>query len=266
MKPTTQKEWIEAVLEGASLFHSIPTEWRSGAEDQFVDMSGWAEVVEFSPDDLVVTVQGGMRFGALQELLAREARQIPFGASAMPIDDWTIAEILSINPPHGAEFELGSWRDWVLGGTLLLGEGKLIKVGSKAVKNVAGYDAQKLIVGSRGTLAVVLEVTLMVGPMRKLESLPILTGDQPWYVQRVSQTDGPSLMSSAPPEHVFHEPTATLWARTDAELPRFPGDWVMRPGKIAPSSALEGKLWRRAKELIDPRGVLNPGYLETSHG
>lgn len=266
MKPTTQKEWIEAVLDVASLFHSIPPEWRSSSDEPFVDMGGWADLVEFSPDDLVVTVQTGMSLRELQAILNREGRQMPFGASAMPIDDWTIAEILSINPPHGAEFEYGGWRDWVLGGTLLLGEGKTIKVGSKAVKNVAGYDSQKLVVGSRGTLAVVLEVTLLVSPTRTCESLPVLTGHLPWHVQRVMPTDGPALVASAPGEHVFHEPTATLWARTDSDLPRFAGDWVMRPGPISAASTVQGKLWKRAKELIDPRGVLNPGYLEVSHG
>lgn len=263
MTPTTLNEWSEAVVSAVGVVHSIPQEWRLPGDLPEMSHRGWASMIEFSPDDLVVTVQAGMTIGELQSELAQAGRRLPIGGTPLPLDSWTVAETISISPPHADEFTLGGWRDWVLGGKLLMADGRIVKVGSRAVKNVAGYDVQKLIVGSRGTLAVVLEVTLLVAPMRDPTPLPILGGDLPWYLQRVSITDGPALgESAAEVAHVFHADTGTLWARTDRELPRFAGDWVMRGGALRPSSPGEARLWRRAKEQFDPRNVLNPGYLE----
>ncbi len=246
-------------------------------DDDLPELShaGYADVVEFSPEDLVITVQAGIKLDALQEVLATDLRRLPVGDSPMPLGGWTVAELLSINPPHTDEFERGGWRDWLLGAKLLMGDGRIIKIGSRAVKNVAGYDMQKLIVGSRGTLAVVLEATLLVGPAGHAgTSQPATTeasfvgegwvvpSQDPWHIQRVSLTDGPLLQAAAcGAAHAFHTPTATLWARTREPLPRFEGDWVMRPGALEPDSPAIQLLWLRAKEQFDPRGVLNPGYL-----
>lgn len=269
MTPTTPGEWSEAIMAATAVRHSIPSEWCF--EDGLSELShaGYRQVVEFSPEDLVVTVQAGITLDTLQQVLGTERRRLPVGGSPMPLGDWTVAELLSINPPHTDEFERGGWRDWLLGAKLLMGDGRIVKIGSRAVKNVAGYDVQKLIVGCRGTLAVVLEATLLVGPSEDasdghvaLASVGTMMADAPWHLQRVSLTDGPALAEAARAvPHAYHEETATLWARTPEPLPRFAGDWVMRPGALVPDTAGEAKLWRRAKEQLDPRGVLNPGYL-----
>lgn len=62
----------------------------------------------------------------------------------------------------------GAWRDWVLGVQLVLADGMIAKAGSLAVKNVAGYDIHKFLVGTRGTLAVVTEVILRTAPLASL--------------------------------------------------------------------------------------------------
>lgn len=272
--PTTPSEWSEAILAAQAVRHSIPPEWRLDDDLPELSHAGYAGVVEFSPEDLVITVQVGITLDTLQEVLAAHQRRLPVGDSPMPLGDWTVAELLSINPPHTDEFERGGWRDWLLGAKLIMGDGRVIKIGSRAVKNVAGYDVQKLIVGSRGTLAVVLEATLLVGPLgRDIEPesrgetpLVRMAGTamplDPWHIQRVSLTDGLLLQAAADGiPHWFHEPTATLWARTHGPLPRFEGDWVMRPGALEPDSPAIQRLWQRAKEQLDPRGVLNPCYL-----
>lgn len=260
--PATIEEWQSAVRDADAVFHSVPPEFQMADNDELqLSHAGFADLIEFSPDDLVVTAQSGITVDTLQSLLAEKGRVLPLGGSPMPIGHWTLAEAIAINPPHCAEMTAGGWRDWVLGAKLLQGDGRVVKVGSRAVKNVAGYDVQKLIVGSRGTLAIVLEVTLLVASKGGL-TCPPLEADAPWHIQRASLTDGPALAAAASGvPHVFHAESGTLWARTASDLPRFPGDWVMRPGALEPESEPIARLWCRAKEQLDPRGVLNPGYL-----
>lgn len=257
MKPATLAEWSEAVLSVPSFLHAIPPEWRLEAAGAWVDYGDWQSLIEFSPEDLVVRAQSGMTLRELQSVLAEAGRMLPVGLSPMPLEDWTLAELIALNPPHTWEIERGGWRDWVLGLTLLLGDGRVVKVGSSAVKNVAGYDVQKLIVGSRGTMAVVLEVTLVVSSLQECaDTMPPLATSGPWWIQRVSRTDVPHLQGG-----FVHAESGTMWCRTETPMPRFAGDWVMRPGALVPESSTVAGLWRRAKDQLDPRGVLNPGYL-----
>lgn len=257
MKPTSLAEWSEAVQASSAFLHAIPPEWGMG-ETGWVDYGAWRSVIEFSPDDLVVRVQAGITLGELQAVLAESGRMLPMGFTPMSLDDWTLAELISINPPHTWEIERGGWRDWVLGLTLLLGDGRVVKVGSSAVKNVAGYDVQKLIVGSRGTMAVVLEVTLVVSSIVAPPKCATLPGGR-WWIQRVPLSDAPRLEGG-----FVHAESGTLWAHAEQPLPRFEGDWVMQPGPLIPPNAAVGRLWQRAKDQLDPRGVLNPGYLEVA--
>src|SRR5205823_6468495 len=75
---------------------------------------------------------------------------------------------LDYNFPHALEAQCGSWRDWVLGMRIALPDGRIVKTGSQAVKNVAGYDVHKLMIGARATLGVVLDVILRVFPVSAL--------------------------------------------------------------------------------------------------
>lgn len=270
MKPATLAEWSDAVLATSSFLHAVPPEWRLEAAGEWVDYGEWRSLIEFSPEDLVVRAQAGMTLAELQSVLAQSGRMVPVGFSPMPFDDWTLAELIAINPPHTGDIERGGWRDWVLGLTLLLGDGRVVKVGSSAVKNVAGYDVQKLIVGSRGTLAVVLEVTLVVSGQGHQPQREFTDRDRsetvtppPWWIQRVALADVPHLQP--PPGAIIDAESGTLWCRTEEPLKRFAGDWVMRPGTLVPESEAIAGLWRRAKDQFDPRGVLNGGYLEVAH-
>jgi len=106
----------------------------------------------------------------------------------MPFADRaTVGGAIATNSTGPRRFAYGSWRDIVLGVHFVTAEGKLAKGGGKVVKNVAGYDLPKLLIGSCGTLAVIVEVALKVFPIPPGTATFVLgfaTADQAFQASR----------------------------------------------------------------------------------
>lgn len=116
----------------------------------------------YEPDDLVASVEPGMSFGALQQMLSRNRLWLPLdpaGGSRA-----TVGGILAANSAGPLRLRYGGPRDVVLGMKIATADGKIIKTGGRVVKNVAGYDLGKLLIGSYGTLGVIVEATLKLYP------------------------------------------------------------------------------------------------------
>ncbi len=180
---------------------------------------------------------------------------------------------ICFNLPHALAAQCGSWRDWVLGMKLVLADGSVVKCGSKAVKNVAGYDVQKLMIGARGTLGLIAEVTLRTFPLKALPT-PVtaypsgMGGRAANWVQRVLPTDFDVAVASAAGRLAAFDPlSSTLWGIVPPEqsLKRFEGDWVLRSECGARNLELSDptvlRLMKRAKDLFDPQHKLNPGEM-----
>lgn len=125
--------------------------------------TGLDQVVEYTPADLVVTVQAGVRLGDLQRRLAEHGQRLPWDPPASP--EATIGGLLAVNASGPLRLGHGPPRDWVLGMQVVLGDGRPVRSGGKVVKNVAGYDAHKLHIGALGTLGVITEVTFKLAPL-----------------------------------------------------------------------------------------------------
>jgi len=160
-------------------------------------------------------------------------------------------------------------RDWVLGLTLVRADGTIAKCGSRVVKNVAGYDVQKLVIGARGTLGLVAEVVLRTFPLRALPAPVLETNGAPdalerAWIQRTLRSDFDKARAAvAGRPFCADAATSTLWtdAGPDEDLPRFPEDWVLAPGR-SPLPEGPTRAWmRRAKAIFDPDGRLNPGAM-----
>jgi FAD/FMN-containing dehydrogenase len=119
------------------------------------------KTIDWSPDDLIVTVGAGKRITDINCELAERNQCIPF-------ESGTAGGLVATNPPVPWQTWPYDARYWVLGMRVIRGDGTAVKCGSKAVKNVAGYDVQKLVVGSWGTLGFVTEVTFRVFPVQTL--------------------------------------------------------------------------------------------------
>jgi glycolate dehydrogenase FAD-binding subunit len=119
-----------------------------------------ARMLEYEPNDLTLSVQAGMPFRDLQKLLAARGQMLaldpPHAAEA------TIGGVVAANSSGPMRRTFGTARDLVIGMSFATLEGKIVKTGGMVVKNVAGLDMGKLMIGSFGSLAVITSVNFRV--------------------------------------------------------------------------------------------------------
>jgi glycolate oxidase FAD binding subunit len=131
--------------------------------DAVLSTSRMDRVVEHAADDLTVTVEAGATLAAVNATLRTSGQWLPLDP-ALPAET-TIGGLLATNVAGPSRQAFGTVREWLLGLRVALADGTIVKSGGRVVKNVAGYDVHKLLVGSFGTLAVILEATFKVQPL-----------------------------------------------------------------------------------------------------
>jgi glycolate oxidase FAD binding subunit len=119
-------------------------------------------VSDYTPADMTVSVESGMTFSALQEMLAAEGQWLPIDPPLPALT--TVGGLVAADLAGTLRASQGRVRDHVIGIGVVTAEGRAARAGGRVVKNVAGYDLMKLFTGSLGTLAVVTEVTFKVRP------------------------------------------------------------------------------------------------------
>ena len=134
-----------------------------------VDLRGLAGVVDFPARDMTVTVQTGIAVDALSRLLAKENLRLPIDVPQA--DAATLGGIIAVNASGPRRFGYGTLRDYVIGISAVNDDGNEFKAGGRFVKNVAGYDLCKLLVGSFGTLGIITQVTLKLRPLAEEKAL-----------------------------------------------------------------------------------------------
>jgi glycolate dehydrogenase FAD-binding subunit len=121
-----------------------------------------AKVRYYEPSDLTAGVGAGMALADLQNLLKPDGLWLPLDLSGGKA---TLGGIVATNASGTLRHFYGAPRDMVVGMQVATTEGKLIRTGGRVVKNVAGYDLGKLLIGSYGTLGVITEVNLKLFPL-----------------------------------------------------------------------------------------------------
>src|SRR5579871_2622620 len=133
------------------------------AADVTINTGCLTRVLQYEPRDLTISVEAGMPWRDLTKMLAVNRQMIPldppFAARA------TVGGVVASNSSGPRRRLYGTARDVVIGMTFATLEGKLIKTGGIVVKNVAGLDMGKLMIGSFGTLAGIAIVNFRVHPM-----------------------------------------------------------------------------------------------------
>jgi glycolate oxidase FAD binding subunit len=130
--------------------------------DLVVSTSRLNRLIAHRHGDLTATVQAGMKLGALNAALSGERQWLPIDSA---FDEATIGGVVATNDSGPSRHRHGTPRDLVIGITLALTDGRLVKAGGTVVKNVAGYDLGKLVSGSHGTLAGIADITFKLVPI-----------------------------------------------------------------------------------------------------
>jgi glycolate oxidase FAD binding subunit len=138
-----------------------------------LDLSGLAKVVDYTPRDMTILVEAGIRMADLAATLAGEGQQLPIDVPRA--SEATLGGVVATNWNGPRRYGHGTIRDYVIGIHAVDGRGVAFKGGGRVVKNVAGYDFCKLLTGSLGTLGVITQVALKVKPQP--ESVGVIVAD-----------------------------------------------------------------------------------------
>jgi glycolate oxidase FAD binding subunit len=117
-------------------------------------------VLQYEPRDLTVSVEAGFPFAELNALLAKNGQTIPLDGPWA--EAATVGGMVAANISGARRRRSGAARDLVIGMTFATLDGKLVESGGMVVKNVAGLDMSKLMIGSFGTLAAIASVNFRV--------------------------------------------------------------------------------------------------------
>jgi len=137
-----------------------------------VDLRNLNHVVDYPARDMTITVQTGITLARLQQILATENQQLPIDIPKS--DQATLGGAIATNTSGPRRFSCGTWRDYVIGISVINAEGKESRAGGRVIKNVAGYDLCKLYISSLGTLGIISQVTLKLKPKPEEQALAIL--------------------------------------------------------------------------------------------
>ena len=153
---------IGIVGGGSKAFYGEP------GEALQLEVAGHSGVIDYDPAELVITLRAGSSLAAVEALLAEHGQMFGFepphlGAGA------TVGGMLACGLAGPRRAWAGGIRDFVLGVRLLDGRGDSLNFGGRVIKNVAGFDVSRVMVGALGTLGIVLEASIKVVPRYETE-------------------------------------------------------------------------------------------------
>ena len=120
-------------------------------------------IISYDPQEFVVTVLSGTKLSDMISILAAQGQYLPFDP-LLAIRGATIGGTVAANAAGSGRFRFGGIRDFLLGVRFIDGRGNCIRGGGQVVKNAAGFDYPKLMVGSQGKLGLIYELTFKVFP------------------------------------------------------------------------------------------------------
>ncbi|MGD8785615.1 MAG: glycolate oxidase subunit GlcE [Thioalkalispiraceae bacterium] len=125
-------------------------------------------IVHYEPTELVITARCGTPLQEIESALAEQNQMLAFEPPCFR-PEATLGGCLATGLSGPRRPFTGAARDFTLGMRIINGQGEIMKFGGEVMKNVAGYDVSRLLVGSMGTLAIILEASLKVLPKPEME-------------------------------------------------------------------------------------------------
>jgi len=131
--------------------------------DIALDMTGLHEVAHYDAGDMTLSVDAGMPLRELEGFLRSRGQFLPLGVPCF--ESTTAGGAVASGIDSVLRQQYGTARDFLIGAEFVDGTGQLCKTGGRVVKNVTGYDLQKLLIGSLGTLGVITRVNFRTFPL-----------------------------------------------------------------------------------------------------
>ncbi len=138
------------------------------ALDTLVKTTACNRVIEYAPQDQTITVEGGMTLGDIGDVLAKQGQFLALDAPDP--ERATIGGAIATNAFGRRRLRYGGVKDTIVGVEIVRPDGTRARGGGKVVKNVAGFDIPKLMVGSLGTLGAIVSATFRVYPIEEQQS------------------------------------------------------------------------------------------------
>ena len=159
LRLANERRWIVVPAGGF-------TQQTKGATPERIDVvlrtDRLSKVMHYDPADLTLGVGAGMTVAEIDSLLAARGQMVPVDP-AQP-HRATIGGVLATAAHGPLRHGYGTIRDYCIGIRFVTGDGRIAKGGGRVVKNVAGYDLMKLMIGSHGTLGVMVSANFKVVP------------------------------------------------------------------------------------------------------
>ena len=165
-RPQTSDEVAEAVREASRI---LPVAGRTKpilaktSDAEHLDLSGLSGIMEYEPSEYVFTAKAGTLVRGVQRTLREHGQYLPFDP---PFADKgsTLGGMVAAGLNGPGRLRFGGIRDFLIGVTFVDGGGRPVKGGGKVVKNAAGFDFPKFLVGSLGRFGVLTELSFKVFP------------------------------------------------------------------------------------------------------
>lgn len=254
-----EKKALEIVGQGSKRALGRPSQ-----TDLTLDLSGLSGVTLYEPEELVLSAKAGTPIAEIEALVARHGQQLDFEPMdygpilGQPAGQGTIGGVLAANLAGPRRIKAGAARDHFLGVSSVSGRGETFKSGGRVVKNVTGYDLCKLIAGSWGTLAVMIEVTVKTLPRAETAATVLLLGLDDATATR---TLAAAMGSSCDVSGAAHLP-ASVAARASKDVPVGRAVTALRLEGVAPS-VLHRK--QALEDLLKPFSALGELDAVQSH-
>ena len=151
-----------------------------------LDLSGHSGIINYQPKELVVTARCGTTLAAIEAALAEHGQHLPCEPPRLGVGA-TLGGTVACGLSGPARPSGGAIRDLVLGARILTGRAEVLRFGGEVMKNVAGYDCSRLMVGAFGTLGVLLDISVKVLPSPAVSRTLVQDCDQPEALARMER-------------------------------------------------------------------------------
>lgn len=163
---------------------------------QLLSVANHSGIIEYEPSELYIKAKNGTTLHEIENIISEKNQILPCEPPSFNSNATLGGAVASgLSGPRRAH--AGSVRDCILGTQIINGKGELLHFGGKVMKNVAGYDASRLMCGALGTLGVITEITLRLLPKSEEELTIVLNLSAKAAIAKVNQWANSPLPISA---------------------------------------------------------------------